>query len=304
MGYMHIENLYKSTEIIDLFRECYALEKIHGTSAHVKFQAIEGFPEGKLTIFSGGEKFDNFAALWDHKDLIEKFKEFGTHTIMEGITFYGEAYGGRQQGMSSTYGPNLKFVVFDVKIGDLWLSVPKAAKVAEDMGFEFVHYVKGPATLEFLNQWRDADSTQAIRNGMGPGKKREGIVVRPVEEFRKNNGERLIAKHKRAEFRETTTTREVSSEKLAIQTAAKEIAREWVVDMRLQHVLDKLKGQGIDVTSMTSTGLVVAAMKEDVKREAAGEIVWNGDVEKEIGKVTAVMYKQQVTQIPSTRTSE
>ena len=30
MGYLSIDNLYKSPEIIDLFRECYALEKVHG----------------------------------------------------------------------------------------------------------------------------------------------------------------------------------------------------------------------------------------------------------------------------------
>ena len=30
MGYMHIDNLYKDQRILQ-FKECYALEKIHGT---------------------------------------------------------------------------------------------------------------------------------------------------------------------------------------------------------------------------------------------------------------------------------
>jgi hypothetical protein len=30
MGYLHIDNLYKSQDIL-LFKRCYALEKIHGT---------------------------------------------------------------------------------------------------------------------------------------------------------------------------------------------------------------------------------------------------------------------------------
>ena len=34
MGYRHIDNLYKNQDIL-LFRECFALEKIHGTSANV-----------------------------------------------------------------------------------------------------------------------------------------------------------------------------------------------------------------------------------------------------------------------------
>ena len=36
MSYMHIDNLYKNQDIL-LFKECYALEKIHGTSAGLEF---------------------------------------------------------------------------------------------------------------------------------------------------------------------------------------------------------------------------------------------------------------------------
>ena len=49
MGYRHIENLYKSQTILQ-FRECWALEKIHGTSAHVRWS------DGKVWFHSGGEK--------------------------------------------------------------------------------------------------------------------------------------------------------------------------------------------------------------------------------------------------------
>jgi hypothetical protein len=297
MGYMKIENLYKNTEIIDLFKECYALEKIHGTSAHVKFKADEECPEGRLAFFSGGEKHENFTKLWDHEDLTAKFREFGPHTLWEGITFFGEAYGGSQQGMSATYGKELKFIVFDVKIGDLWLSVPKAAKVAEDMGFEFVHWVRGPANLEFLNEWRDADSTQAIRNGVGEGKKREGVVIRPLIELRKNNGKRLINKHKREDFSEVRTTRKVGVD-LEVLTKAREIAQEWVTPMRMVHVLDKLRAGGIDTADIKSTGQVVRAMIEDVRVESEGEVVWSREAEKEIGKAAARYFKQQVTAIP------
>ena len=43
MGYRHIENLYRPrAQTILLFRECYALEKIHGTSAHVAWRDGRG----------------------------------------------------------------------------------------------------------------------------------------------------------------------------------------------------------------------------------------------------------------------
>lgn len=39
MSYADIENLYKNRRIM-LFKECYAMEKIHGTSAHVGWKRI------------------------------------------------------------------------------------------------------------------------------------------------------------------------------------------------------------------------------------------------------------------------
>ena len=35
MSYLHIQNLYKDPRIL-MLREVYALEKIHGTSAHIQ----------------------------------------------------------------------------------------------------------------------------------------------------------------------------------------------------------------------------------------------------------------------------
>ena len=51
MGYLHIENLYRPiAQSILLFREVYALEKIHGTSAHVGWHSTDGNPQ--LTWFA------------------------------------------------------------------------------------------------------------------------------------------------------------------------------------------------------------------------------------------------------------
>ena len=55
MGYMHIDNLYKNQDVL-MFREAYALEKIHGTSAHV------AYGPGGLTFFSAF-LFDELLAL-------------------------------------------------------------------------------------------------------------------------------------------------------------------------------------------------------------------------------------------------
>jgi hypothetical protein len=192
--------------------------------------------------------------------------------------------------MSNTYGKELKFVAFDVSVNDLWLEVPKAESVCNALNIEFVDYVKVPTDLEALNAERDKPSTQAKRNGIEEDKIREGVVLRPLVEFIMKNGSRVIAKHKRDEFKETKTPREVSPEQFKILEDAKAIADEWVTEMRLKHVLDKLP-QGINVES---TKMVIEAMVEDVYREAKGEIVESKDVTKFIGSRTAQLFKQKI----------
>ena len=277
MGYLHIGNLYKDQEVL-MFKELYAMEKIHGTSAHILYR------DGEVHFSSGGAKHLTFVSLFD--GLSEKFQKIGAPKIV----VYGEAYGGKTEGMKSTYGENMKFVAFDVKIGDLWVSVPQAEEIVAELGLEFVHYVKIPAELDAIDRERDADSVQAVRNGMGEGKKREGTVLRPLIELRKNNDERIISKHKREDFSETKTKREVSPEQLKILEEANAIADEWVTEMRLTHVLDKLP-QGINVES---TGMVIKAMVEDVLREAKGEIVESKDARKAIGRRAAFLFKQRM----------
>jgi hypothetical protein len=285
MGYQKIPNLYKDQDIL-MFKECYALEKIHGTSAHVTWQP----EDDSVEFFSGGEKYDKFVALFDKDVLRTKFKErlVGYPTV-----FFGEAYGGKMQGMKATYGDQLKFVVFEVKMGNCWLSVPDAEEVAVYCGFEFVDYAKVSTDLSALDEQRDRPSVQAVRNGIEGDKLREGVVLRPLIELRKNNGSRIVAKHKRAEFRERKSIPEVDPAKREIKMRAGEIASEWVVPMRMQHVLDKL-GFLKEPLKMEHTGTVIKAMIDDVITEASDEIVDNQPVRKAIGKRAAVMYKKLV----------
>jgi hypothetical protein len=324
MGYMKITNLYKPTAriMLDLFREVYAMEKIHGTSAHIKFKGkahtfqsrvssseigVAGF-DGEVTLFSGGEKYERFERMIDSTYGIENLRDRFIELGHEEITIYGEAYGGKQQGMSGTYGPDLKFVAFEVKIVSehhekpLWMSVDKAAKITRLLGLEFVHYVRGPATEAFVNGQRDKPSVQAIRNGMGDDKKSEGVVLRPVVELTGNNGKRIIAKHKRDDFRETRSKRTLDPETQKVFAEATATAQEFVVPERLTHVIDALKAANTFVDEighprrpeMKDTGTVIRAVINDVKVEEGDSIVWSKDVERAIGKEAAKVYKRIV----------
>lgn len=294
MGYMHIENLYRpKAQAVLQFKRVFALEKIHGTSAHV------AFGKEKTTVFSGGVKHEAFAALFGTQmlsleALTAKVREiFGEKEV----TVFGEAYGGSCQGMKATYGELLRFVAFDVCVDGKWLNVPRAVEVVDALGVPFVAFEEVEATVEALDRERDRPSRQAQRNGIEGDKPSEGIVIRPPFEVTNNAGGRVIAKHKRPEFSERATQPPVNEEALRVYTEAQKIADEWVTEMRLTHVLDKLGNP----SEMSATPKVIEAMVEDVAREAAGEILDTKESRKAIGAKAAKMFKARVSRVQEDR---
>lgn len=290
MGYLHIDNLYKAQEIL-AFKTCFALEKIHGTSAHI------GWRGGRLHFFSGGESHVRFAAVFDASALMERFGS--RFTVDDTVTIYGEAYGGKCQQMSKTYGLTLRFVAFDVQVGDAWLAVPQAAECVAFLGLEFVDFAEVPTDLAALDAERDKPSTQACRNGIDAPKIREGVVLRPPFEVTLNNGRRVIAKHKREEFAERGRPKvELDPCRREMLRDAEAIALEWVTPMRLEHVIDAVLSARADkVIDMRDTPVVIATMVEDVRREAAGEILDSQPARKAIGQRTVALFKQRVQRI-------
>jgi len=293
MGYLHIENLYKNQEVL-LFKQVYVLEKIHGTSSHIKWTNTSG-----ITFFAGGGSYEEFIKLFNKNWLEVKFKElFGDATE---VIIYGESYGGKQQGMSTTYGNIPKFIAFDVSIqyGEhvQWLNVSNAADVVSKFNIEFVDFALIDCTIENLDREKLKPSVQAIRNGCGDNKKREGIVIRPPIELYKNSGGRIIVKHKNDEFGERKTSQKiVDPAQLEILKDAEKIAEEWVTYNRLLHVLDKVfpNAEPQDISKMT---LILNAMIEDIFREAAGEIsTEDKNTKSAICKKTAQMFKHKLQQ--------
>ena len=281
MSYMHIQNLFKSQDVL-LFKQVYCEEKIHGTSSHILWR------EGVVTLFAGGAKHESFVKIFDLEKIKNQFlMEFGVGMT---VCIYGEAYGGNMQAMSATYGKEMKFIVFDVEVNGNFISVPKAHNVATKFGLEFVDYVLVDATIENLDKERMKESVQAIRNGCGPGHKREGIVIRPPIEVRGNNGERVMCKYKNDDFEERKTLQKiVDPSQVKVIEDAENIANEWVTYNRMKNILSHLKPEEIDISNL---GNIIKTTIEDVIREASGEIVDSKEARKAISKKTVSIFKQ------------
>lgn len=279
MGYADIPNLYKSQEIL-LFKECYALEKIHGTSTRIIWK------DDEIHLLPGGCGGKEFEAIFNLESLKAHFLTLGHPEVH----VYGEGYGGKMQKMSATYGKTLRFIAFEVRIEETWLAVPQAEDIVRGLGLEFVHYNKVPADMAALGQERAAPSVQAVRNGMGPNMPREGIVLRPLIELRKSNGERIISKYKNEQFeeRQHQPKATVDPTQLQVITEAEAIAMEWVVLHRLEHVLQSFP----EDVGIERTRDVINAMVQDVYKESKGEIVESKAATKAISSRAAQLFKQ------------
>lgn len=297
MGYRKI-SLFDTGHPVFLFKRVFSSEKIHGTSAHISFK------DNKLRFHSGGVKYDDFIGLFDERELLGKFKELGHPSV----TVYGEAYGGRCQNMADTYGHDLRFIVFEVRLTsprgtEEWLPVPRAEKIAIKLGLEFVPYAEGPCTIQWLTEQRDLDSVQAVRNGCGHGKKREGVVIRPVEEFVDRHGGRIMAKFKNREFSEQKSERSLDPDEHKKRLEAENIAAEFTVLNRLQHVLDHLRANRVfsdnnDEPTYRHIPIIIRAMGDDIRTEEGHNFKWSRAIAKEVGRITVALLEAHILNSP------
>lgn len=165
-------------------------EKVDGTNIRVIWQ-----PEIMNVEFRG--RSDNAqipAKLFTTLNLLfREDKMFDAFSDQE-VCLYGEGFGAGIQKVGKLYKDYQDFVLFDVRIGDLWLNRANVVEVAYNLGIPVVPAV-GQGTLEeavklvsngFKSQWGDFQA--------------EGIVARPSVELLDRRGNRIITKIKCKDF--------------------------------------------------------------------------------------------------------
>ena len=292
MGYAHIQNLYAFQRILQQPR-IVAMEKIHGTSAHVS--KGDG---GVVTFSGGGETQHRFLTCFD----VPALQAALAACPYEHVTIYGEAYGGSQQRMAHVYGPKLRFVAFDVKANGVWMDVEDAEEFVKSLGLDFVPYKIISNDLAEIDAERDAPSEQARKNGVEGDQPREGVVLKCLREYVDEDGERVMAKHKQDRLAEMATPRKVvdPAQQVVLDDAVA-IAKEWVVLNRLEHVMGALLRTRHEAGNeaplgIQDTGTVCAAMVEDVIREAGREIVVSKEAKTAISKRASLLYREHLKQ--------
>jgi len=172
-------------------------EKIDGTNIRVMWHGI--MPDAETLTFRGRtDKAQIPLFLLDklqgtfHKDrFLEVFEE------PTNVCLYGEGYGARiQKGGGNYISDGVNFILFDVKVEDIYLERRNIEDIAGKLGIEIVPII-GRGTLQ--------DAIKLVRRGFPSYIAEadivaEGIVMRPKVELMTRRGNRIITKIKYKDF--------------------------------------------------------------------------------------------------------
>ena len=120
---------------------------------------------------------------------------FEEHFGAKEVTLFGEGYGAKIQN-GGDYRPDQSFILFDVRVGDVWLSRRNVEAVAGYFGVDVVPVIFHGTMHEAI------DFVKSKPNSTIGTAKMEGLVGRPALELLTANSERLIVKVKVRDFEE------------------------------------------------------------------------------------------------------
>ena len=112
------------------------------------------------------------------------------------VILYGEGYGAKIQKGGGDYRSDNAFILFDVQIGDLFLTRDNVVEIAQYFGVDVVPIVLTGTIEDGINFVKSRpNSTIGVA-------KMEGVVGRPRIEIRDRRGNRIIVKIKVRDMRE------------------------------------------------------------------------------------------------------
>ena len=149
------------------------------------------YPAGKILASLGLKEFIPVEEFADHK--WQSYED-----IPKIYTIYGEGYGAKIQKAGGNYIKDGNgFIVFDVKVDDLYLQPSQRNVIAENMDAPVVPFI-GMMTLDEAIQFvREGFKSRIAEN---PDFMAEGLVIRNELGLKTRRGERIITKIKTCDF--------------------------------------------------------------------------------------------------------
>ena len=172
-------------------------EKIDGTNIRIIFE------DNKIRF---GGKTDNaqiLVFLYDKLNeifipLLDTFKKIFKVTEIEQpvvVVLYGEGFGaGIQKGGGKYIKDGVDFILFDIKIGDIWLKRKDVEDIGQKLGIKVVEKI-GVGTLDTAINLVKKGLSSAFGDFTA-----EGLVLRPLVEMKDRLGGRIITKIKYRDF--------------------------------------------------------------------------------------------------------
>lgn len=187
-----IENKFRNSTVEYLSDNPWVFtEKIDGTNIRIHWDGhkvefggrtdradIPKHLNKKLEVLFGGEV---------NEELFEQ--KFGFNDVI----LYGEGYGNKIQN-GGNYRSDVSFILFDVQIGDLWLTRESVEDIAEYFGIEIVPVIM-VGTIDEAVEFVKTHPKSTIGTAY-----MEGLVGRPMYELLDRRGNRVIVKIKYKDF--------------------------------------------------------------------------------------------------------
>lgn len=166
-------------------------EKIDGTNIRVMFDGEKVWCNGKTdNAQTPGDLLKHLYETFTVDKMRDQFGEQPTE-----VCLYGEGHGaGIQSG--GYYRPDKAFILFDVKIGSVWLERSDVADVADGLNCPLVPTLWTgtlPEAVQFVKTGFNSQITNTPHLA-------EGLVMRPETELFNRRGERVITKLKYSDF--------------------------------------------------------------------------------------------------------
>lgn len=189
-----IEGVYREPEL-ELLKdiEWEFTEKVDGTNIRIIW-------DGHNVVFGGRTDNASLPAFLVTR-LTELFLGTRNEQVFEqvfgetDVVLFGEGYGAKIQKGGGNYRQNQDFVVFDVKVGDIYLRRADVEDVAAKFGLAAV-----PVVLRGTLQ-QGVDLVRAGLKSQWGDFTAEGLVGKPAVDLFTRTGDRIIAKIKHEDFR-------------------------------------------------------------------------------------------------------